>query len=147
MVFVQDLLCVGDVQVILGHFVPRQTYEPVDISPADGVFSRGGMHFGQPVQFTERHFLDLFWHPSLLNLLPQLLNFRLRRLTQFLLDFPQLLPQYELTLSLVKFLPRLLLNFLSQLQDLDLPRKQRDKFLQPLDWVSHFQKALAVLRG
>jgi hypothetical protein len=134
MVLVEDPLGLGDVELVLGPFLPRDGDEPVDVVAADGRLGGHGRHHPQFLDLLLRLLVRLLAHPALLDLLLELveLGASLLAVPQLLLDRPHLLVQVELALVLLHLLLDAAPDPPLDLEDLDLGLHQQQQLLEPL---------------
>ncbi len=149
-ILVEDRLALDEVDVLGARGLgPRQRGHPFQIGPRHHVLGRGRRHLLQPLQLAVAFLASFRRHARFVQLLAQLLDFGLGivRLTEFLLNGLHLLAQQILALALADLLLHLLLNFVAQLEHLELFRELADQSLQAPAYVGGFEQFLAQQRG
>jgi hypothetical protein len=146
-VLIQHAPRLFDIEVVLGALVPGQRGHPVDVGRRDGVFRRGGVHFGEPGELALRLLFRLLREVLLFDLCPVLLDFDLLvvRLAQLPADCAKLLAEVILPLALVHAVLHLGLDLAAQFEDLHLMVDEPRHLAQSLLHVEDFEELLFLL--
>ena len=149
MIFVQDLLGFGDIDICAGRLAPRQHRQPLDVTAGERIVSRHRGHPAESRQLLESFFLHLFGHACRFYLFLQLFGITLSLilLAQFFLDGLHLLTQVVLALRLLHLILDFRLDLVAQLLNFEFLRKMFVDLLQPQLNVGDLQDLLLVRRG
>ena len=146
MVFVEDFLCVFEVEVILRIFVPRQFDKIFEIVMLDTVVSDLRVHTLEFLQLLIKYCRHLLAPFFLGSLFCQILNILfVRSPAEFLLNGAQLLVQEILSLLPVHIHLYLALYLLFKVNHLHLVVKQLKQIDGELNDVVYFEQPLAVI--
>ena len=138
---------VGNVEVVLGGFLPGQRDHEVEIGLDDTVLGGLNRHAAHPVQFAQRLFVCFLGHASGFNALLEFANvgFLLVFFAQLLLDSLHLLAQEEVLLHFFHLALGLGLNLVSKLGDVDFIVQQLRQAEQLLLDAVDLQEFLGVV--
>ena len=149
MVVVEHLAGFLDVQVVRGVLVPGQGRQPVEEGGRHRVLRRGGVHARKPLQLALGLAGGLGRQVLLLDLGAVLIDLdrALVLVPELGLDGFELLAQVVFALFLVHVPLDLVLDFLAQIEDLELLVDDAGDLLQPLADREDLQHLLLFLRG
>ena len=148
-VAVQDVLCLGDVEVVLGEGVPGQFQAGIQIGADDRPLLVAALHFGQTVHFLEELLLPLGVEVQGRDLAAVFLGLGggVIVLAQFLADHVHLLVQVVVALVLVHGFIDLLRDLLVDLQHPALAVHPLYEQAQAAQKRSLFQHGLLILKA
>ena len=133
MLFIENPGRLLDVQSILGHLVPRQIDQIIEIVSRDRVFGHRRGHLLQPFDFFERDIFDIFGKPIFLDLIPQIVRFGHDRIgfPQLALDRADLFAQIKIPLALGHARVDIILNLRAEVEHFQFALHQRLQPQQP----------------
>ncbi len=144
MVRVQNFFSRFQIQMVLGVFVPGQRYHPVEVGQRHGVFRRRRVHPGEALELPVRLFLRFLGQVFFLDFGPVFLHFAAGfvNFAQFLLNGLELLAEVVLPLVLLHVPLDLGLDFVADLQDLDLVVDQLGHLFEALLYIHNLEDFL-----
>ena len=144
MVLVQHLLGVLEVQVVVGQFAPRKVQHELDVIVLDAVIRRRGIVLLQPGHLLVEDGADLLGPLLFVSAGAELGEILALIHSELLLDGLQLVVQVILPLLLVDVALDLLVDFLLDLQELDLGIQDLQQFHPAVLQVGQAEQAEAV---
>ena len=144
-VVVQHLLCMMEVQVVLGHFSPGEVQHELDVAQLDAVVRGSGVEFLQARHLLVKDGTNLRRPFLLIGLLSEALEFAGLVHAQLFLDGAQLIVKEILPLLLVDIGLHLAVDFLLDLQQLFLGVQHLQQGQAPLPDVAVAQQGGAFL--
>ena len=136
---------VFDIQVILGHFLPGQVEDPIDVGADDAHFGRHGRHLVQAFDFLHGRAAGQFGQLGCIDFLLQVDQVAREDVAfaQFGLDLLHLFAQIELALALIHLVLHPAVDLVFQFQHIQFLGQQFVDALQALARVLHQQQLLA----
>ena len=146
-VLVEDLLRLGDADVVLRLLLPGKLHHPVQVGAHDGRLGRIGMHPLQAAELFLGLLQHLLGHPGPFDLPLQVVDFLGLPVdvAQLLLDRLHLFPEEIFPLAFRHLLLRLVLDLRLHLGKLQLPREQVVDERQARDGVLLLEHRLGLL--
>ena len=148
-ILVQDLLCLFDIEVVLGCFFPGKLHHPFQVSPDDRGLRRVGVHLFKAGKLFEGLFLHILRHLRLFDGLFEVIDFLcfFVSLSQLVLNGPQLFPQEEFPLHLGHLFLGLRLDLGLHLQDLQLFAQDFVEAFKALDGILNLEDFLGFVHA
>ena len=146
-VLVEDLLRIGEIEVVDGGLVPRQRGDPVEVGADDAVLGRRGRKPLEPSELAVDGLLDLLGKLHRLEPGAELLDLSGFGIAfaELFLDRLQLLAEEELPLPFLHLLLNLRLDLRAELEDLELAVQDRRDLAQAALDVGELEQALLLL--
>ncbi len=147
--FVEDALGFGEVNLVLGLLQPRQVDDPVEVMAGEAVFGHGGGHLREALQFLHGDFAGFGREFGFLDAFAEGFDFGVALLgvAEFALDGVELFAQEEVALRFGEGGGDFGLDFGSQVQQFHLAVQKRQELLEAvLDGVI-FEELLAFVEG
>ena len=136
-----------EVEVVLGHLVPRQRQDPVEVGADDAVLGRGRRQLLEPRELALGRLADVLGQLQLLEPLAELVHLGLLvvPLAELLLDRLQLLAEEVLALALLHLRLDLGLDLRAELDHLELTAEDARDCVQPLLDVGGGEQGLLLV--
>src|ERR1041385_4621035 len=133
-VLVEDTADLRDVEVVLGHRVPGQIEDPIEVGPNDRVLGASDLHRAEALQLLLRHLIRFRGKLGLRNPLLETIEVPLIAFVfaELFLDRLELLAKDVLALVLAHLLFDLGVDALAHLENLELAREETQDLPDPL---------------